>query len=201
MLLDCVLYQEGRRDGVRGPRNATCRKAPSGSPFALPRLFPIYSYIFNYFVYFSLQLGSHCLLAVNGGGFCHHTMIQYDKSLFSDDSSLRGNKYEMLTNCTSAETSVSGINILIFIRTVVSKSYHCKWKSTQISFILLWQLGKGDPRDEVICQRSHKKQKQERTVESNRRVMLSPSSSSESLRKFSKLLFSDLLPHGSLPES
>lgn len=40
-----------------------------------------------------------------------------------------------------------------------------------------------------------------RTVESNRCVMLSLSSSSESLKKFSKLLFSDLLPHGSLPES
>ena len=113
-----MLYQEGQSDGDHGPRNAACRKALSGSAFTLSRLVPIYSYILKYSVYFtsfSLQLGSHCLLAVNGGGFCHHTMIQYDKSLFSDDSSLCGNKYEMLTNCTSAETSVSGINILIFI--------------------------------------------------------------------------------------
>lgn len=85
--------------------------------------------------------------------------------------------------------------------TVVSKSNHCKWKSTQISFIVLWQMQKGDTRGEVIYWRSHRKQKQERTVESNCCVMLSPSSSSESLKKFSKLLFSDLLPHGSLPES
>lgn len=113
-----MLYQEGQSDGVHGPRNAAGGKALSGITFALSGLFPIYSCMLKYFVYFtsfSLQLGSRCLLAVNGGGFCHHMMIQYDKSLFSDDSSLRGNKYEMLTNCTSAETSVSGINILICI--------------------------------------------------------------------------------------
>ena len=69
-----------------------------------------------YFTWLRFQLESHCLLAVNGSGLCHHATVQYDKSLFSDDSSLRGNKNEILTNCTSAETSVSGINILIFIR-------------------------------------------------------------------------------------
>jgi len=103
-----MLHQEGQSNGVRGPGSAACRKALSGSTFALSGLFPIYSCRLKYFVYFasfSVQLGSHRLLAVNGGGFCHHTMIQYDKSLFPDDSSVRGNKYEMLTNCTSAETS------------------------------------------------------------------------------------------------
>lgn len=68
------------------------------------------------FTQLCLQLGSYCFLAVNGGGFRCHMMTQCDKSLFSDESSLRGNKHEMPTNCTSAETSVSGINILIFIR-------------------------------------------------------------------------------------
>lgn len=107
-----MLFQEGQSDGVHNPRNAACRKALSGPTFALLGLFPIY---FVYFISFSLQLGSHCLLAVNGGGFCQHMMTQDDKSLFSGDSSLRRNKYEMLTNCTSAQTSVSGINIRIFI--------------------------------------------------------------------------------------
>lgn len=101
------------------PKERGIGKALNGSTFVLPGLFPIHSYILKDLVCFTqlcLQLGSYCLLAVNGSGFRCHMMTQCDKSLFSGESSLRGNKHEMPTNCTSTETSVSGINILIFIR-------------------------------------------------------------------------------------
>lgn len=158
MLLDCYVVPGGPEQWGLWPRSAACKKALSGPTYALWGLFPIYSYTWKYFLYFISPQNSPSGISLFARSQWWWVLPSYDDIewqipvlwwfSFAWEQEWDAEIAPVLKLLSQASTFWF---LSVPPRTVVSKSYHYKWKSTQISLILLWQMGKGNTRDEVIC--------------------------------------------------
>lgn len=132
------------------PKERGIGKALSGSTFLLPGLFPIHSYIQNiryaspsFVSNWDLTVFLQSMVVVFAVTWWHSVINPC--SLMSHlcvGTSMRCRQIAPVLKLLSQASTFWFLSVLP--RTVVSKSYHCKWKSAQLSFIFLWQMGKED---------------------------------------------------------